>query len=154
MVKLIRLFRGYVIFSIMGSYPERFVNTMICSGVNVWGVRSRNGVVYCCARASDYRFIKKLRHRTGSKIRVQRKRGLPFLLNRNKERVGLLLGVFCFIAVFKILSMFVWNVDLYGFENMSYNHAKDVMESVGVYEGAYGKWKSGRGQYQRDDGEE
>ena len=142
MVSLIRLFRGYVIFSVTGSYPERFVNILICSGINVWGVRSRDGVVYCCARASDYRFIRKLRRRTGSKIHVERKRGLPFLIHRNRERVGLLVGVFCFIAVFKILSLFVWNVDLYGFENMSYNHAKDVMEKVGVYEGAYGKYES------------
>lgn len=142
MVKLLRLLRGYVIFMVTGSYPEKFVNVCTYNGVNVWGVESRDGVVYCRTLAANYSTIRKLSRRTNAKIRVKRKIGLPFLFHKNKKRIGLPIGVICFFAVFKILSMFVWNFDIYGNVTISDTQAKEVLESVGVYEGVYGKFDS------------
>lgn len=142
MVRLLRLLRGYVVFAVTGSYPEKFINICTFNGVNVWGVKSREGVVYCCTLASNYKTVRILSRRTSAKIRVKRKRGLPFILLRNKKRSGLLIGAVLFIAILKILSMFVWTVDISGSENISYNYAKDVMKQVGVYEGVYGNFES------------
>ena len=142
MVKLLRFLRGYIVFIISGSCPEKFVNILTYNGVNVWGVQSRDGIVYCTTLAVNYKHIRRLSRRTSNKVRVKSKYGLPFFINRNKDRVGLPIGAVCFLLVFKLLSMFLWNIDIYGFTDISYNKAKSVMESVGIYEGAYAAFDS------------
>ena len=142
MVKLLRFLRGYIVFMVSGSYPEKFVNILTYNGVNVWGVRSKDGIVYCTTLAANYRHIRRLSRRTRNKIRIKSKHGIPFFINRNKDRIGLPIGFVCFLLIFKLLSMFLWNIDIYGFNDISYNKAKSVMESVGIYEGAYGTFDS------------
>ena len=142
MVKLLRFLRGYVVFMISGSCPEKFVNILTYNGVNVWGVKSRDGIVYCTTLAVNYRHIRRLSRRSSCRIRIKSKHGLPFFINRNKDRIGLPIGLVCFFTVFKLLSMFLWNIDIYGFNDISYNRAKSVMESVGIYEGVRNTFES------------
>lgn len=142
MVRLLRLLRGYVVFVIKGSCPERFINICTYNGVNVWGVKSREGEVYCCTLAANYKIIRKLSRRCSAKIRLKNKRGLPFVLRKNKKRVGLLIGAVCFLLIFKVLSMFVWNLDIYGMQSISECYARQVMKNVGIYEGMYGSFDS------------
>lgn len=127
---------------ITGSYPEKFVNLCIYNGVNVWGVQSKEGTVYCRTLASNYSTIRRLSRRTSAKIRIKRKVGLPFILRKNRDRVGIPIGIMCFLIIFKVLSLFVWNIDIYGFDNMSYTDARDVLQRVGVYEGARNSYES------------
>ena len=142
MIRLLRLLRGYVVFAVSGSCPEKFINICTYNGVSVWGVKSREGVVYCCTMASNYKIIRRLSHRTSAKIRVKKKRGLPFVLHRNRNRAGLLIGAVLFLVIMKVLSLFVWTFDISGSQNISYNQAKEVLEEVGIYEGVYGDFES------------
>lgn len=142
MVKLLRILRGYVVFMISGSCPEKFVNILTFNGVNVWGVKSKEGVVYCTTLAANYKHIRRLSRRTSHKIRVKSKHGIPFFLHRNNNRVGLPIGLICFLIVFKILSLFVWNIEIYGFNDISYTKAKHVMNDVGIYDGVYNSFDS------------
>ena len=141
-MKIIRFFKGYVTLELSGSMPERFVNVLIQNGVAVWGVKSINGNVYCRTSAGNFKYIKRLVKNKSVSVHITEKLGLPFILNKHKNRKGLLVGAFLFFAVFRLLSSFVWNIDYYGFDNMSVSHVKDVMQSVGVYEGAYNKFDS------------
>lgn len=137
MIRLLRFLRGYVIFTVTGSYPERLVNICIFNGVNVWGIKSKEGVVYCCAMAANYKAIRRLSHKTSAKIRIKRKCGLPFILKRNSKRKGLLIGFCLMLAILKVLSMFVWVIDFKGFESFSTSYAKEIMSQVGISEGVY-----------------
>ncbi len=142
MVRLLRLLRGYVLFSISGSYPEKLVNKLILNGINIWGVKSKEGVVYCSSLAVYYKLIIKIAKRNNVKVKIIKKRGVPFFLNKNKKRIGLPIGFICFLLIFKILSLFIWNIDLYGYESISCNQAKKVMKDIGFYEGAYANFDS------------
>ena len=138
-MKIIRFLKGCITIEISGSMPERFVNVLIHNGVNVWGVKSIGGNVYCRTSAANFKYIKMLVKNKSVRVHIKEKFGLPFIINKHKNRKGLLVGAVLFVAVFKLLSCFVWNIDYYGFDNMSAEQVKDVMQSVGVYEGAYNK---------------
>ena len=142
MVKILRFFRGYVVFSVRGSYPEKFINLLIYKGINVWGVKSRDGIVYFTTLAVNCKAIYRFSRKSNNKVSVESKYGLPFFLNRNKNRVGLPIGFACFLLIFKLLSLFIWNIDIYGFKNISYSNAKDTMKNIGVYEGVYNNFDS------------
>ncbi|MBQ2604638.1 MAG: sporulation protein YqfD [Clostridia bacterium] len=141
-MRIFRFFKGYVTLKISGSMPERFVNVLTQNGVSVWGVKSIGGNVFCRTSAGNFKYIKKLVKHKSVRVHICEKYGLPFIVNRHKNRKGLLVGGVLFLAVFNVLSLFVWNIDVYGFENMSVWRAKNVMESVGVYEGVYNKFSS------------
>ncbi|MDE7390082.1 MAG: sporulation protein YqfD [Lachnospiraceae bacterium] len=142
MVRLLRLLRGYVVFAVTGSCPERFINICTYNGVNVWGVKSKEGVVTCCTLAANYRIIRLLSRRCSCKIRVKRKRGLTFVVHRNKKRVGLVIGLVCFFAIMKLLSSFLWYIDYQGLQTVSEFHAAEIMRSTGFYEGAFANFES------------
>ncbi len=142
MMKILRFARGYIDFSISGSMPEAFVNLLTEKGVSVWNVKSCEGVLCCRTLALNYKYICKLSRRKNVKVHIIRKHGLPFFLIRNKKRVGIPIGAVCFVLIFTLLSRFIWYVDIYGVEGISYSRAKEVMEELGVYEGAYGHFDS------------
>lgn len=137
MVFLLRLLRGYIAFSITGSYPERFINICNANGISVWGIETHDGIVYCNTLAVNYRFIKKLSRRGNVKVRVVKKIGVPFFVNKNKDRVGIPIGVVCFLVIFKILSMFVWCFDVRCTENLSEFQIRQGLQDIGVYEGVF-----------------
>ncbi len=138
MIFLLRLLRGYVVLVVSGSRPERFVNICVRNGVDVWGIRSREGIIYCRVFAVSFKTIRRLCRSRGFKVRVRRKVGLPFFCYRNRRRVGLLAGTACFLIIVNVLSLFVWNIDIYGQRTISDYQAARVMEEVGIYEGMYG----------------
>ena len=50
MKKLIRYCRGTVQFTVVGPYPERFLNLCSQGGVGLWATRRvENGITACCA---------------------------------------------------------------------------------------------------------
>ena len=142
MIYLLRFFTGFVCFSISGSRPGAFVNLLIKSGINVWGVRSRSGEILCCAAVRDYPEILRIGREHSRKIRSVKKWGLPFIIEKNRHRSGLLVGAVCFLLVFKLLSMFIWTVDICDLQYISRTAAADVLRRVGMYEGVRGEFDS------------
>ncbi len=142
MVNIIRFFRGYIMLAISGSRPETFLNVMTSNGIAVWGVKSSEGVIYCKTLAVNYRYIYNLSRRKSIKIRIIKKTGMPFFVNKNKKHMGIPIGAVCFALIFAFLSRYLWYVDIYGYEAMSKSRADTVMKEIGVYEGAKGKFDS------------
>ncbi len=142
MITILRFLRGYIDLAISGSLPETFLNIMTNSGISVWNIKSREGVIYCRTLVPNYRYICRLSRRKNVRVRVRHKHGVPFFLYRNKKRVGIFIGTVCFVLIFTILSKFIWYVDIYGNENISYSRARKTMEDLGVYEGAYKEFGS------------
>ncbi len=138
MIILLRLLRGYIVLAVSGSRPERFVNICVRNGVDVWGTTSHEGVIRCRVLAANFKTVCRLCRGRGLRVRILRKRGLPFFCFRNRRRVGLAVGAVCFLVIVNVLSMFVWNIDIYGQRTISESQAARVLEEVGVYEAMYG----------------
>ena len=142
MISVLRFLRGYIDFAISGSLPETFLNTLTESGISVWNVKSREGVIYARTLALNYRYIVGSARKKNVRVRVIRKYGVPFFLHRNRKRIGIPIGSVCFLVIFAILSKFIWYVNIYGNENIPYSRAKSVLEELGVHEGAKAKFDS------------
>lgn len=142
MIRILRFLRGYIYFSISGSLPEQFLNVLNAKGISVWNVKSYEGVIYCKTLALNYRYICRLSRNKNISVHVKKKRGLPFFFLKNKKRAGIPIGTVCFVLIFTFLSKFIWCINIYGYEKISYCNARSVMENLGVYEGTYGKFDS------------
>ena len=136
-IKLIRFLRGYVRFEVLGRFPERFMNLCMRQGRLLFDAGPDNGVFKGCLFLSDYKEIRSVARRSGVKLRVCERHGLPFALKKYKERKGLLAGAVLFLVVSLVMQNFVWSLDINGVESLSETYLRSVLKKYGVYEGAY-----------------
>lgn len=142
MIYLLRFFTGYVVFRISGSRTGGFINMLTRRCINIWGIKAHGGDLYCCAVMRDYPEIQRLSKGTSQRVHIVKKRGLPFILHKNKRRSGLLVGVVLFAVIFRALSLFVWTIDICRFDTLSQSAAKEIFERIGVYEGVRSDFES------------
>lgn len=135
LLKLLRWLMGYVVFVSNGIFAERFMNLTARSQISLWDVKKRIGEFVGSMSASDYRDIKNIARKSGVKIRIKEKHGLPFIINKYRNRVGLPIGVACFFAIIYFLSMYVWSIDVSGNVGISSDEIKNVVAELGLSEG-------------------
>lgn len=137
MLELLRLIRGSVEFTVSGKYPERFLNITARHKVRLWKVRRTDSGFTACMYRYDYRSIRPLARGAGVKLRVIRKSGLPNLLFRYRDRVGVLIGACVFILSVFVMSLFIWSIDITGLDTVSQSDMQKVLREHGLYVGAF-----------------
>lgn len=135
LLKFLRFVAGYVSFCAKGGFPERFINLCRLNGINLWELKSVNSVICACTDCNGYKKIRRAAKKSGMKVRIQRKHGLPFFLNRHSHRVGVLAGTFFCIAVICVLSTRVWTIDVIGNVRVPSEKITGVFEQLGVKKG-------------------
>ncbi len=138
-LRFLRFLFGYVCFSAKGGFPERFINLCRNRNINLWDLRSENGVIFARTDCISYRKIRPVARKSGMKVKIKRKYGLPFFLNRHSHRAGVLLGICFCIATICILSTRIWSVDVTGNVRVSSDKIIGVFEELGVKKGISGE---------------
>ena len=113
-LKFFRFIFGYVGFNAKGGFPERFINLCRLNGINLWNLKSENSVIYACTDCAGYKRIRSVAKKSGMRVRMNKKYGLPFFLNRHSHRSGIIVGVCFCIAAICILSTRIWSIDVTG----------------------------------------
>ena len=135
-IKIVRFILGYVRVTISGDYPERFLNLCAANGITVWNV-SRNGKTLSCSMfARDYRYVRRFRRKSGTRLKIKRRKGAPFIYNRYKHRKGLMVGLALFIAFLTVMPKFVWSVEVSGNEKTDTQTIIRAAEKIGIKSGA------------------
>ncbi|MCL2507752.1 MAG: sporulation protein YqfD [Oscillospiraceae bacterium] len=134
-IKLFHFILGYVVFKAEGGFPERFIN--LCSGAAIpfWDIQSQNGALY---GKTDIRGYKAMRHparRSGMRLRVVRRVGVPFFNHRYRKRAGLLIGLAVFVLFFSIMSNMVWTITVVGSYDVPEETILRVFDELGVRPG-------------------
>ncbi len=138
-IKLLRLILGYVEFQASGGFPERFLNLCNINGITLWNVQNDGVKVKACTPVKAYKNIRKSAHKSGMKLKILRKRGLPFFVKYNKARVGVLIGVVISIAFLFLSSCVLWDVEVTGNNKMK---SEELLESLSTYNVKVGTFKS------------
>lgn len=136
LLRLLHFLLGYVRFKAWGDFPERLLNLCAARQIPVWGIVRRGGRIEGMVYARDYKKMRKIRARCGARLRILEKRGLPFLLRRYKKRAGLAVGFALFFLILRVMSTFVWTVDIVGNERVEDAQIQEALEKVGIWEGA------------------
>lgn len=111
---MIRYIKGYLLIRVEGYSPERFLNACSHRSIELWGLRSAGGAYEMYMTLKDFRKIKALSKKTGTKVRVRRRYGLPFFLHRYRRRKLFFAGAFLAVCLVYILTLFIWEIDIRG----------------------------------------
>ena len=76
-LKFLRFLSGYVSLIAEGGFPERFINLCRLRGILLWELRCKDGVITACMGRKDYLKIRPVAKKSGMRVRIKKKSGLP-----------------------------------------------------------------------------
>lgn len=127
---------GYATISVEGYFIERFINICISKNILLWNVkRKKSSFLFTNIAVKDFKKIRKIAKTTKCHVKIEKKKGLPFLLNRYKKRkifIGLLIAIL--MTIF-LLSNFVWNIEITGNTNISQEELLSNLNEYGLKTG-------------------
>ena len=126
---------GTVEFEALGGFPERFLNEAEADDVTIWNARRTGAVLYGECRAADYARLRPAVRKSGVRLRVKRRRGLPFLVRPFWPRPGLVTGGIAALILLQMLSARVWVITVNGNQTVPTETVLSVLASLGVHTG-------------------
>lgn len=115
---------GYIRISIEGYYIERFINICRNNKIAIWNLkRDKNVKLELNVGIKDLKRVAKIVKKTKCKMRITKKKGLPFLFNRYKKRKLFFAFLIAIIIILAISSNFIWNIQIV-------EEDKDTMENL------------------------
>lgn len=104
---------GYIRVSAEGYYIEKFINICTNKKIIIWNLkRDKNVKLHFNVRIDDFKEITKIAKKIKCKIKIEKKKGLPFLLNRYKKRKLFAIFIIVIISIVIGLSNFIWNIEI------------------------------------------
>lgn len=130
-----KFINGYVYVKFISPFPEKILNICAANGINFWRVTLKKNILYFKISISDFKRLRFLKRNLKGKIHITKKNGLPFILQRNKYRYGMLVGAVIFVLLINFMSGFVWNLHISGNENISSESILESLEALNIKEG-------------------
>ena len=129
-------FVGFVTIEVEGFFIERFINICINKNILLQDLsREMNTYIKVKILKSDFKEIRNIARKTKCKVKIKKKSGIPFVINKYRKRkifaiAALVIAIFIFI-----ITKFVWNVEIKGNKNIDSDEIKSLIAEFGVYEG-------------------
>lgn len=137
MIKVFRYLAGYVVFTAKGGFSERFINLCAVGRVRVWDINCFDGYIKGKIAVRDFRKFRRIVRKTGVKLSISEKVGLPFYLRQHSNRVGLIVSVAFYIVFCGIMNRFIWCIDTCDSDNFSREQIISAAENAGLRHGIY-----------------
>lgn len=124
---------GYVRFRAEGYYIEKFINTCRSSGFYLENLkREKSTIIDANIQVKNFRNICKIAKKTKCNIKISKKKGLPFLLNKYRKRKIFAGALITLIILLIVLSKFIWNIEVIGNTNISSEEILEIVKSDGL----------------------
>jgi similar to stage IV sporulation protein len=136
-LRLWNYIRGYVIIIVEGYFLEKFINICTHRHIRLWNVKwQKNSRVIMKLSIDDFRLLRPIAKKTHCKVHIINKKGLPFLLNRYKNRKPFIIGLGICIIIFFLISSFIWDISIVGNSKLSTEVILNKLNENGIKLGA------------------
>ena len=129
-------FVGFVTINVEGFFIERFLN--ICKNKKIFlqDLQRKNSTyIKVKILKSDFREIRCIAKKTKCKIKIEKKSGFPFFINKYRKRKVFAIAVLVIAFFIFIITKFVWNIEILGNETVSSEEILKLLSEYGVEEG-------------------
>ncbi|NLE25716.1 MAG: sporulation protein YqfD [Clostridiaceae bacterium] len=115
LVHLWNYIRGYVIIIVTGKSIERFINICSKRQILLWDIfRADMDSASMKASIRGFRLMRTAAKKSGCRVHIKKKCGLPFFLYRFKRRKGFKLGLLIFAAFLLLSVSIIWDIEIIG----------------------------------------
>jgi len=115
LVHLWNYIRGYVIIIVTGRSIERFINICSKRQILLWDiVRTDTASAEMKASIRGFRLMRPAAKKSGCRVHIKKRCGLPFFLYRFKRRKGFKVGLVIFSALLMLSVSIIWDIEIIG----------------------------------------
>lgn len=126
--------RGYVWLEVRGLQLEGLLNELTAAGIYPWRIMHQpDGKLRFGLSVPDFFRLRPILKRTGSRVHVLSRHGLPFQMERLSRRKTFAVGMIGFAAALFLLSMLVWKVEIDGDSRIAEEKIRQAIEAEGIY---------------------
>ncbi len=125
MIKFLKYMRGYLRVRLWGFSPERFMNLCSNKGILLWDIVREGDAYYMCISLQGFWELKPILKKTGTRVAILERYGLPFLIPRLLKRKIFILGLLFTLAFWMISSFYIWNIEITGNQQIT----EDIFQS-------------------------
>lgn len=134
--KTLELLAGEVRIRVRGASIERFLNACVRGGIYLRHTRRVDfGELHATVSIRDFRRLRRVMGRTGCRIHITARRGVPFILHRLRRRYVLVSGFAALGVLFWALTSFVWVVEIHAQPGISTYRLRETLREAGAYAG-------------------
>ena len=131
-----RYILGYIRISVEGYYIERFINICTNQKILIWNLKKEKGVkLFFNIGIKDLKKLKPIARKTKCKIKIEKKRGIPFLINKYRKRKIFLLSLIIILVAIYISSNYIWNIEIKIEDNLKIDGLEKDIEQAGLKTG-------------------
>lgn len=123
LIRLIKWFRGYLLVTIRGYSPERFINLCSSKNILIWNLKQVDKGYEFFISVKGFRNLRPIVKKTRTRPIIRKRYGLPFLLQRYKKRKFFAAGILLFVILLYSFSLFIWDIHILG----GYTHTSDEL---------------------------
>ena len=130
---MLNYFKGYVRIRVEGFFIERFINMCISKRILHMDIqREKSSIMYAKVGLADYKKLRQIAKKTKSKVKIQSRKGLPFILHKYRKRKIFLALFMVIITGIIISSNYIWNIEVVGNVNISTREIIQSLEASGL----------------------
>lgn len=127
------LAEGCLRVRLRGLQGERFLNLCMTKEIEIWEISSLgNGQFEFWTGIREFRKMRPLARKTGVRLLIKGRRGLPFFLYRNRTRRLYAAGLGLCTAILFLMSQFLWNISLEGNLRFTDDTLFHYLDSIGI----------------------
>lgn len=132
MIGFLKWIRGYVQIKVWGFAPERFLN--LCSNKNIllWDIKKDGDIYYLCISLAGFYRLKEITRKTGTRVVILKRCGLPFLVPKILSRKVFVLGLFAACFFWFWSSRYIWDINITGNMNITDDVFLEFLEEQGI----------------------
>ena len=134
-IKIFLWLRGYLLITMKGRSPERFINLCNNNNIYIWNLNNIDGYYRFEISVKDYKKLKPIAKKTHTIPFIEKKVGLPFILYPYKKRKAFLTGIIFFCALIYLFSLHIWNITIVGGQNYTEERLIKYLKEENIYIG-------------------
>jgi len=140
LISLYNFLFGYVTVRIKGAKPERFINMLMNLRIKFWGMEKISEYELSFKTASRYArkyIFDEIAGKTHTEYEIASKKGIKYLLERHKYRLGIYTGVIAGIILIYMSTFYIWDIKIIKSDYPNSGEIIELLDSLGCKNGAY-----------------
>ncbi len=133
---LMKYILGYVRITVEGYYIERFINICTTNRILIWNLKREKGIkLHLNIGIQDFFKAVEIAKKLQCKTKIEKKRGIPFLINKYRKRKVFLISLIVIIIALYISSNYVWNIEVQIEDNLQIENLVEDIQEAGLKTG-------------------
>lgn len=135
MIELLKYLKGYVCIRVTGFSPERFMNLCSMREILLWNIRREEDAYYMCLSIAGFFKLRPIVKKTGTRVVIVKKNGLPFFVPKMLKRKVFLMGFFLAAFFWIWTSRYIWAIEIQGNFMITEDIMMDFLKNEQIFTG-------------------